>query len=61
MKRSLACFASEGWVMDGYASNIYPKPHPKLYNFIPQWKTMTDWHELLNEWAGGIVYKIVGY
>ncbi len=61
LKRSLACFEAEGWTMDGYATNIYAKPHPKAYQFIPQWKPLTDWKELINEWAGSIVYKIVGY
>ena len=61
LKRSIACFESEGWTMDGYATNIYPKPHPRLYQFLPQWKPLTDWKELLNEWFGGIIYKIVGY
>ncbi len=61
LKRSLACFESEGWTIDGYATNIYTKPHPKLYQFLPQWKPLTEWKELLNEWAGSLVYKIVGY
>lgn len=61
LKRSLACFEAEGWTLDGYATNIYPKPHPKAYQFLPQWKPLTDWKELLNEWFGSIVYKIVGY
>ena len=61
LKRSIACFESEGWSLDGYATNIYPKPHPKLYQFLPQWKPLTDWKELLNEWFGSIVYKVIGY
>ena len=61
IKRSLASFESCGWTLDAYATNIYPKPHPKFINFIPNWKTLTDWHELLNEWFGSLVYKIVGY
>ena len=61
LKRSLACFEAEGWTIDGYATNIYPKPHPKLYQFLPQWKPLTDWKELLNEWFGSIVYKTIGY
>ncbi|MBP5547928.1 MAG: YdcF family protein [Bacteroidales bacterium] len=61
MKRSIACFEAESWTLDGYATNIYPKPHPKLYQFLPQWKPLTDWKELLNEWFGRIIYKIVGY
>lgn len=61
LKRSLACFEAAGWTLDGYATNIYSKPHPKIYQFLPQWKPLTDWKELFNEWIGGIVYKIVGY
>lgn len=61
LKRSLACFEAEEWTLDGYATNVYPKPHPKLYQFFPQWKPLTDWKELLNEWVGGIAYKIFGY
>ena len=61
MKRSIACFEAEGWSLDGYASNIYPKPHPKPYQFLPQWRPLTDWMELLNEWIGILVYKIIGY
>ncbi len=61
LKRSLACFDAEGWQVDGYATNIYPKPHPKAYQFLPQWKPLTDWKELINEWVGGVIYKIVGY
>lgn len=58
MKRSLKSFANKDWTVDGYAVNIYPKPHPTIYNFIPQWQVLTDWKELINEWVGGIVYKI---
>lgn len=61
LKRSLACFEAEGWTLDGYATNIYPKPHPKAYQFFPQWKPLTDWKELINEWGGGVAYKVVGY
>jgi uncharacterized SAM-binding protein YcdF (DUF218 family) len=61
LKRSQDCFEAEGWALDGYATNIYPKPHPKPYQFLPQWKPLTDWKELINEWVGSVVYKIVGY
>lgn len=60
MKRSRQSFASQGWDLDTYAVNIYPKPHPKLYSFIPQWQTLNDWKELINEWVGGAVYKLTG-
>ncbi len=61
MKRSLQCFAREGWNIEPYAVNIYTKPHPHLYEFIPSWRTITDWEEILNEWFGNIVYRVVGY
>lgn len=60
LKRSLQSFAAQGWDIDGYAVTIYPKPHPNAYQFIPQWQVLTDWKELINEWAGGLVYKITG-
>lgn len=61
IKRSLASFEACDWTLDTYATNIYHKPHLTLYNFIPNWKVLSDWHELLNEWFGAIVYKIFGY
>lgn len=61
MKRSISSFEACDWTLDGYATNIYPKPHPTFISFIPQWKPLTEWHELLNEWFGRIVYKILGY
>lgn len=61
MKRTQQCFLKEGWTIDPYAVNIYPKPHPRYYEFFPSWKTITDWEEILNEWFGNIAYKIVGY
>lgn len=59
MKRSLACFKSQGWDVDAYAVNIYEKPHPKFIDFVPNWETLFDWNELTNEWVGNLVYKIV--
>ena len=61
MKRSLSCFNSLGWNPDVYAVNIYSKPHPKAKEFIPQWRTLTEWQEVVNEWFGNVVYQIMGY
>ena len=58
MKRSLYCFDNYHWITQGYAVNIYPKPHISLNQFIPSWQAITDWQELLNEWFGNIAYKI---
>lgn len=61
MNRSLSCFQTEGWSPDVFAVNIYSKPHPKAKEFIPQWRTLTEWQEVVNEWFGNIVYQIMGY
>ena len=61
LKRAQACFSTLGWSMDCYATNIYPRPHLEWKSFIPSWKTLTDWHELMNEWMGVMGYRIVGY
>lgn len=61
MKRSLNCFATEGWELDAFAVNIYPKPEPTPNDFVPKWKTITDWFEVINEWVGNAVYKVIGY
>lgn len=62
MSRSLDCFLSEGFDCDGYAVNIYPKPqHLSLKDFLPSWRVIYEWQELLHEWIGGIAYSLVGY
>lgn len=62
MKRSYKAFAAEGWDLDCYAVNIYPKPDEhKFVDYIPNYLTLTDWQELLNEWFGIVVYSVVGY
>lgn len=62
MRRSLGCFAQEGWEVEPYAVNIYGKPYGlKFKNFIPSYKTLIDWQELINEWVGNVAYRVVGY
>ena len=62
MKRAHNCFKSEGWNLDCYAVNIYPKPAKlQLKNFAPSYETLIDWQELFNEFFGNIIYKFVGY
>lgn len=62
MKRSLGAFAAEGWELDGYAVNIYPKPGKhKLTDFWPSYRVLIDWEEMINEWGGNIAYKMAGY
>lgn len=62
LRRSLDCFTALGWNMDTYATNIYPYPgHQHFRDFVPSWRILIDWQELLNEYFGNIVYRIVGY
>lgn len=61
MKRSLACFNTLGWNPDTYAVNIYSKPKPIAKEFIPQWRTLLEWQEVVNELFGIVVYRIMGY
>lgn len=62
MNRSLACFQAEGWTLDSYATNIYPKPEGITWNnFLPSGHTLMDWEELINEYIGEIAYSIAGY
>lgn len=62
IKRSVGCFATEGWEVTPYATNVYQRPASlTLKHFLPSYQTLTDWQELLNEWFGIIAYKIVGY
>lgn len=60
--RSLACFQAQGWNVDCYATNIYPKPQGLTWNnYLPSGQTIIDWEELINEYLGEQIYKIVGY
>jgi len=62
MKRSIGAFEKEGWELDSYAVNIYPKPSGlQLKNFLPSYATLINWQELMNEWFGLVAYKVVGY
>lgn len=62
MKRSLGAFAAEGWELDGYAVNIYPKPGKfKLTDFWPSYHALVGWEEMINEWGGNVAYKMAGY
>ena len=62
MKRSLKCFAQEGLYPD------YLPVHTQFLtttinhkDFYPSWKAAVEWQELLNEWIGEIIYRVMGY
>lgn len=58
-RRTLQCFESEGWTPTPYAVNIYPKPGPTHFqDWMPSGETLSDWNELINEWIGGIIYRL---
>ena len=62
MKRSLKCFAKEGMFMDYYPVNIYNKPtNINHRTFYPSWNVAVEWQELLNEWVGDVMYRMMGY
>ena len=62
MKRSLACFGKTGIHPDYMPVNRYDAPtninHRVVY---PQWEAAIEWQELMNEWLGDLVYRIMGY
>lgn len=61
LQRAAGCFAAEGWTLDTYAVNIYPRPRFVWTGLLPNWKALTHWQELINEWAGTCVYHLMGY
>ena len=59
IRRSLGAFAAEGWEVEPYAVNIVAKPtNLQLKNFTPQYTTLTDWQQVLNELFGNIAYRL---
>ena len=62
MERSLKCFAKEGYSVDFYPVSTYEKPYHITHRlFYPSWDVAIKWRELLNEWIGNQVYKMMGY
>ncbi len=62
IERSLKCFAKVRLHPDYYAVNIYDAPtNINHRSFYPSWDAAVKWQELMNEWIGDIVYKMMGY
>lgn len=61
MKRSLACFAREGFYPHYYSVETHQGTIITSRSFYPNWKTMDTWQSVFNEWIGIVVYKIMGY
>jgi len=62
MERSLKCFAQEG--LYPYYFPVHTQVSVAKINhrdFYPSWNAAIEWQELLNEWIGEIIYRIMGY
>jgi uncharacterized SAM-binding protein YcdF (DUF218 family) len=63
MRRSQACFAKQGWAMDGFSTDFIS--HKRKFTpdalFIPKEEAMGNWHILVKEWTGMVAYKLMGY
>ncbi|NOZ45581.1 MAG: YdcF family protein, partial [Chlorobi bacterium] len=63
MRRAKACFKKAGFKFDIYAVNkkAGPRKYEFDYMFLPDKEAFYYWDLLIHEWAGFIVYKIMGY
>ena len=63
MRRSLACFKVAGVKVDGFPVDFYA--NARLFRvkdvIIPSEEAFRNWHILIHEVIGFIIYKIVGY
>lgn len=63
MRRSIACFKKEGFAVKPFSTDFYT--HPRYFTpdslLIPQTGAIQNWHKLLKEWTGMLMYKVVGY
>ncbi len=63
MRRSQACFAKQGWTIDGFSTDFIS--HKRKFTpdvlLIPKEEAMGNWQILIKEWTGIVAYKLVGY
>ncbi len=63
MRRSLACFAKQGWKVDAFSTD--KRTHPRMFKidilFIPSYEAIGMWQSLLKEWTGMLAYTFAGY
>ncbi|MEX0882298.1 MAG: YdcF family protein [Cyclobacteriaceae bacterium] len=63
IKRAKACFEKVGLSIDSFPVDYYgtdPRFNVKSL-FQPNPESIANWHKLVKEWIGLIVYRIVGY
>ena len=63
MRRSRACFAKEGWMVDTFSADFLT--HKRTFNFdalfIPKIDGFIIWNHIMKENLGYLSYKIAGY
>lgn len=63
MRRSLACFAKQGWNVDAFSTD--KRTHRRMYRLdvlvIPSYEAIGIWQTLLKEWTGMVAYRLAGY
>ena len=61
MRRSLSAFQQEGLHPDCYITDTWPDLNGESESYLPSLYTLAQWQELLHEWVGYVVYKIMGW
>jgi len=61
MKRSLACFAREGFHPDFYSVDTHQGKRYTFRDYYPDWKVAYTWQAIFNEWIGIVIYRIIRY
>lgn len=63
MRRSAACFKKAGIETDVYSTDFYSAPRYLTPDetIVPNAGSLSNWHLLIHEIAGYIVYKLMGY
>ncbi len=64
MKRSLDCFKKQGIICTPFSVSLFTGPKRDYFfdqYFIPDARTFEKWDFLTKEWAGYMMYKLMGY
>lgn len=63
MRRSEGCFRKVGVTFDSYPTDFYSSEpiFTPDYTFMPSAIAFENWHHLIHEMAGFVVYKVLGY
>lgn len=63
MRRSLAIFRKQGFCVDPYSADLNAgvRKYDPSHLFLPSYRAMEEWGQLLHEWTGILAYKVKGY